>query len=69
MDLEKKKISYIAEIFWKLLSERNVVTSMPESSGFRRSLESDPVHTSQTLLKFTRQHFYPNFPLTTEKLS
>ena len=42
---------------------------MLESSCFRTHLESQRVHVSQTLLKSGRQDFYPNFPLTKDKLS
>ena len=65
----QKKISLIAEIFRSLLSPRNVLTSIPESSCFRTPFESQRLHLSQTLLKFPQQYFYPNFPLTTDKLS
>ena len=65
----QKKISLIAEIFRSLLSPRNVLTSIPESSCFRIPFESQRLHLSQTLLKFPQQYFYPNFPLTTDKLS
>ena len=47
----------------------NVVTSMTESSCFKKPFEILHVHGSQTLLKPALQHFYPNFPLIQKKLS
>ena len=46
-----------------------MVTWIPEGSWFRTPFESQRVHVSQTLPKSARQHFYPNFPLTMDKLS
>ena len=40
-----------------------------ESSCFGTPFESQRVHGSQTLLKLTWQHFYPNFSLIQDKLS
>ena len=65
----KTKIKFIAEIFGRLFSPRNVVTWIPESSCFRRPFHSQHVHLSQTLLKSAQQHFYSNFPLTWERLT
>ena len=45
------------------MTKRNVVTSMPESFGFRKPFRSQRVHGSQTLLKRPLQHLYPNFLL------
>ena len=42
---------------------------MPESSSFKTPFHSKRVHGSQTLLKFSRQHFYLNFPFIYNKLS
>ena len=42
---------------------------MPKSSRFRTRFENQRVNVSQTLLKSLPQHFYLNFPLTTDKLS
>ena len=52
-----------------LLTPKYVDTSMPESSCFRTPFWGQRVNGSQTLLKSTRQCFYPNFPLISEKLS
>ena len=65
----KKKISFIASLFGKLLTPRNVVPPMPITSCFRTLLESKCFHGSQTLVKPALQHFYPNFQLIWEKLS
>ena len=51
------------------MSPRNVVTWMAEISYIRTPFQSQRVHVSQTLLKSVWQHFYRNFPLTTNKLS
>ena len=42
---------------------------MLESSCFRTPLGSQHVNGSQTLLKPVRQHFYPKFPLLSDKFS
>ena len=62
----KKKLTFVALIFQKLLTLRNVVTSMPESFCFRTPLKSQRVHGSQTLQKAALEHFYSNFPLIQE---
>ena len=59
----KKKSSFIAYIFPKVLTARNVVTLMPLTSCFRIPFESKRVHESQTLVKAALKHFYDNFPL------
>ena len=53
----------------KLLTRKNVLSSMPKSSCFRTSFRSQRVHLCKTLLKSARQHFYPTFPLMQDKLS
>ena len=63
----KEKSTVIAQIFWRLLTQRKVFTWIPESSCFRTPFYSQCVHVSQTLLKTAPQHFYPNFPLGTKK--
>ena len=65
----KKKISFIASIFCRLLGARNVVTWMPEGCCFRTPLESQRVQRSQTLLKSTPHHFHRKFLLIQDKLS
>ena len=67
--LWKKKISFIALLFWKLLSPKNVVIWMPERCCFRTLIGSQRVKWPETLLKSARQPFYNNFPLISEKLS
>ena len=59
----KKKVSFIAQIFRRLLSPRNVVTCIPESSYFKTPFGNQRVHVSQTLLKYARQNLYPKFLL------
>ena len=65
----KKKITFIAQIFSKLLSPKNVLTWMPESSCFTTYFGSQLVNGSKTLLKSAREHFYDYFPLISNKLS
>ena len=65
----KERMSFIPQIFRKLLTSRNIVTWMPESSGFRTPVESQRGHGWQTLLKSACQHFHLNFPLTQDELS
>ena len=64
----KKKVSFRAWIFPKLLTPKNGVTWMSDGSCFRTPFSSQCVHAFQTLLKLARQHFLPNFPLMLEKL-
>ena len=64
-----KKISFIALILPKLLTSKNVVIWMLESSCFETPFSSQRVNGSKTILKFGRQHFYPNFQLISDKLS
>ena len=44
--LLKKKISLIGQIFWKLLTPKNLLTWMPKSSSFRTPSLSQSVHGS-----------------------
>ena len=60
---EKKKISFIAYIFRKILTSTNVANSMPVSSCFRTPLAIKRGHVSQTLLEPALQQFYLNFRL------
>ena len=65
----KTKVSFIASIFWKLLTPTNVVTSILECPCFRTPFQSQSVHGTMPVLKPVLQHFYPNFPLLYNKLS
>ena len=65
----KKRFSFVPWIFPKLLTPKNVVSWMPESSCFRTLFRSQCVNGSQNLLKAARQHFYLNFGLFLEKLT
>ena len=67
MERFKKKIIFIAEVFWKLLTPKNVVTWIDESSCFRTPFGSQVFNGSETLLKSKRQHLYANFPLISYK--
>ena len=69
LSIPKNKITFIASIFPKLLIQKNVVIWLPESSCFRTRFRSQHVKRSETLLKSSRQHFYTNFPLISNKLS
>ena len=65
----KKKFSFIPWIFPKLLTPKNAVTWMLESSSFRTPFGSQCAHGLQTLLKLSRQHFYPDFLIISEQRS
>ena len=69
MRILKKKMTFIAWLFWKLLTPKNVVTWRPESSCLRTPCGYQGVNGSQTLLKPAGQNFYPKFPLDSDKLS
>ena len=66
--LRKKKINLIALIFGKLLTPKNVLPWVRESSCFRTPSKSQSLHGFLTLPKFNPHHFYPNFPLIQDKL-
>ena len=65
----EQKVSFIASVFRKLLTPRNMVTWMPWSSRFRTPVENQRLHGWQTMLKSARQHFHLNFPLSQDNLS
>ena len=67
--ISKKKVYFIAQICRKLLTARIVFTWMPKSFCFRTPFQSQGVHGSQTILKFKRQQYHPNFLLIQDKLS
>ena len=48
----------IADVFWKILTPKTIVRSMPKISFFRRSLEKEHGKCAQTLFKFAEQHLY-----------
>ena len=63
-----KKTSFIAQIFWNLLTLENVVTCMRESSRFRTPFVNQRVHGSKTLTNFSWRHFYHNFTLLRKRI-
>ena len=64
----KKRMSLMAEIFWKLLTAKNLLTWMRTSCCFRAPFKSESAHVFQTLLKRAHENFYRNFPLFQDKL-
>ena len=64
----REKTSFIAQIFWKLLTLKNVVTWMPESSRFRRTFVNQRVQGSETLTNFSWRDFCPNLTLFGNKI-
>ena len=58
MNIFKKKISLIAEVFPKLRTPKNMVTSMSKKSRFKGSLAKQHGKRAQTLLKFAWQNLY-----------
>ena len=64
-----KRTTFIALIFWKLLSWKNVVTSIPERCWFRTPIGSQRVKWPERILKCARHQFYANFPLISNSLS
>ena len=61
MHFEKKNPLHILNIL-EVIAPRNVVTSMPESSGFRIPIQSQGVHESQTAPKPT-EALLSKFPI------
>ena len=64
----KKKISFVATIFWKLLTTRIVVFCIPECFCFRTPFGNQRVHGSQTLTNSAWRHFYRNSSLIRGKI-
>ena len=58
MNILKKKMSLIADVFPKLRIPKNVVRSMFKKSRFRGSYKKKHGKRDQTLLKFKGQHLY-----------
>ena len=48
---------------------KNIVTWIPQSSRFRKPLQSQRVHMVESVLKSARQHFHASFPLSQEILN
>ena len=65
----EKNITFIAYIFWKLLTPKNLAIWILESYCFRTPFRSQRVSGSQTLMKPAPQHFYHIFLLISGKLS
>ena len=59
----------MVEIFWKLLTAKNVLTWMQTSCCVRAPLKSERVHGSQTVVKSAWEDFYHNFQLLQDKQS
>ena len=58
MNIFNKKITLIAEVFPKLRTPKNMVTSMSKKSRFKRSFGKQHGKRAQTLLKFAWQNLY-----------
>ena len=58
MNIFKKKMTLIAEVFPKLRTPKNMVTSMSKKSRFKGSFGKQHGKRAQTLLKFAWQHLY-----------
>ena len=58
LNIFKKKMTLIAEVFPKLGSPKNNVRSMSKKSGFKASSRKQHGKREQTLFKFAWQHLY-----------
>ena len=58
MNILKKKMTLIAEVFPKLRTPKNMVTSMSKKSRFKGSFGKQHGKRAQTLLKFAWQNLY-----------
>ena len=58
MNIFKKKMTLIAEVFPKLRNQENLVTSMPKKSRFKGSFKKQHGKCAQTLLKCQGQLLY-----------
>ena len=54
----KKNMTLITDVFRKLRTPKDMVTSMPKKSVFRRSVEKEHGKCPQTLFKFEGQRLY-----------
>ena len=55
--LQKKKMTLIAEVFPRVQTPKNMVTSMSKKSRFKGSFGKQHGKRDQTLLKFAWQYF------------
>ena len=58
LNISKKKMTLIAQIFPKLRTSKNMVRSISKWSRFKGSFGKQHGKRAQTLLKFTWQHLY-----------
>ena len=58
LNIFKKKVSLVAEVFPKLRSPKNMVTSMSKNSSYKASFAKQHGKRTQRLLKFAWQHLY-----------
>ena len=58
LNILKKNMTLIAEVFPKLRTPKNMVTSMSKKSRFKGSFGKQHGKRAQTLLKFAWQHLY-----------
>ena len=54
----KKKLTLIADVFWKIGTPKNMVRSMPKKSRFRVSVEKQTGKCPRKLFKFEGQPLY-----------
>ena len=51
-------MTFLADVFRKLWTPKNMVRSIPKKSRFRVSVEKQHGKCAQTLFKFEEQHLY-----------
>ena len=61
LDLLKKKMTLIAQVFPKLQSVKDMFRQMFKQPRFRAPFNSQHIKVSQTLMKTASQHFYHIF--------
>ena len=69
MNIFKKKMTLIGEVFPKSQSPKNMVTSMSKKSRFKGSFGKQHGKRAQTLLKFAWQHLYHIYWLLSRQLT
>ena len=62
-------MSFLVEVFWKLLTPKEAFSYMSERSCFRTFFGNQHVHGFQTLQTSARHHYYPIVPWIWDKLS
>ena len=56
-----KKVSLLGQVFWKLLTLKDVLILMHNMASFLKPFGSERVNESKKLQKSAKKYFYPTF--------